>query len=78
MNELEQFIADYRFDAVLNCSSPYWDENVIISGLKNDHPPVIASIFYDVISLLRRLYEECLFAVYPSLDESYGLPCLSD
>ena len=46
-NELEEVIAGYHFDAVLNCSSPYGNENVIVADLKGKNRPLVASIFYD-------------------------------
>src|SRR5262245_48461836 len=47
--ELEQQLSDRQFDVVINCSGPFWEENVIISGLRNTARPIVASIFYDVI-----------------------------
>jgi glycosyltransferase involved in cell wall biosynthesis len=47
--ELEQQLSDWHFDVVINCSGPFWEENVIVSGLRNTNRPIVASIFYDVI-----------------------------
>jgi glycosyltransferase involved in cell wall biosynthesis len=43
-----QQLSDWIPDAVINCSGPFWDENVIISSRRGD-ATVVASIFYDAV-----------------------------
>jgi glycosyltransferase involved in cell wall biosynthesis len=47
--DLEQQLLDWHSEVVINCSGPFWAENVIVSSLRRPHRPVVASIFYDVI-----------------------------
>lgn len=46
---LEEQLSDSHADVVLNSCGPFWEENVIVSGMRNPTRPIVASIFYDVI-----------------------------